>query len=119
VQYLSLDELRNLLRMARAKLKPTGRLALADVIPPEVSPLTDAAALLSFAWRGGFLKDAIIGLARTVTSDYGTLREELGLAQYDEAEMLELLRDFGFVAERRPENIGHNQARMTFVAQPV
>jgi SAM-dependent methyltransferase len=119
VQYLSLDELRNLLRMARAKLKPTGRLALADVIPPEVSPLTDAAALLSFAWRGGFLKDAIIGLARTVTSDYRTLREELGLAQYDEAEMLELLRDFGFVAERRPENIGHNQARMTFVAQPV
>ncbi len=117
VQYLSLDELRSLLRLARTKLKPEGRLVLADVIPPDVSPLTDAAALMSFAWRGGFLKDALVGLARTATSDYRTLRDELGLAQYDEAEMLELLRDLGFVAERRSQNIGHNQARMTFVAQ--
>ena len=92
---------------------------LADVIPPEVSPLTDAAALLSFAWRGGFLKDALVGLARTAGSDYRTLRDELGLAQYDEAEMIEMLSDLGFTPERCRPNIGHNQARMTFVAQPV
>jgi len=118
-QYLSLDELRDLLRLARAKLKPQGRLVLADVIPPDVSPLTDAAALLSFAWKGGFLKDALVGLARTAGSDYRTLRDELGLAQYDEAEMMEMLSDLGFEPERRRLNIGHNQARMTFVAQPV
>ena len=119
VQYLSLDELRDLLRLARAKLKPEGRLVLADVIPPDVSPLRDTAALLSFAWRGGFLKDALVGLARTAGSDYRTLRDELGLAQYDEAEMIEMLSDLGFAPERRRPNIGHNQARMTFVAQPV
>jgi SAM-dependent methyltransferase len=119
VQYLSLDELRDLLRLSRAKLKPDGRLVLADVIPPDVNPLTDARALLSFAWQGGFLKDALIGLARTAVSDYRTLREELGLAQYGEAEMIELLDDMGFMAERRRPNIGHNRARMTFVAQPA
>jgi SAM-dependent methyltransferase len=119
VQYLSLDELRDLLRLSRAKLKPDGRLVLADVIPLDVNPLTDARALLSFAWQGGFLKDALTGLARTAVSDYRTLREELGLAQYGEAEMIELLDDMGFTAERRRPNIGHNQARMTFVAQPA
>ena len=72
-----------------------------------------------FAWRGGFLKDAIVGLARTATSDYRSLRDELGLAQYGEAEMIELLRDYDFAAERRPDNIGHNQARMTFLARPA
>ena len=119
VQYLSLDELRDLLRLSHAKLNSGGRLVLADVIPPDVSPLADARALLSFAGRGGFLKDAVLGLVRTALSDYRKLRDELGLAQYEEAEMLELLHDFGFKAERRPQNIGHNQARMTFVAQPA
>ncbi len=33
--------------------------------------------------------------------------------------MIELLRDEGFRAERQPRNMGHNQARMTFVAVPV
>jgi ubiquinone/menaquinone biosynthesis C-methylase UbiE len=118
-QYLSFDEFRALLTAWRAKLKPEGRLVLADVIPHEVSPLTDATALLSFAWKGGFVKDALIGLARTALSDYRKIRETLGLAQYGEAEMVELLRDAGFRAERRRPNLGHNQARMTFVASPA
>jgi SAM-dependent methyltransferase len=117
VQYLSLDELRRLLATWRAKLTPDGRLVLADVIPPDVSPLTDARALLSFAWRGGFLRHALIGLVRTALSEYRKIRDELGLAQYGETEMLELLRDCGFVAERRAQNIGHNQSRMAFVAK--
>jgi SAM-dependent methyltransferase len=118
LQYLSLDELRALLAVWRRKLKPEGRLVLADVIPPNVSPVTDARALLSFAWNGGFLTRALVGLARTAVSDYRKVREELGLSQYDEAEMIELLRDSGFSAERRPRNMGHNQARMTFLATP-
>jgi hypothetical protein len=32
--------------------------------------------------------------------------------------MIELLRDMGYDAERRRPNLGHNQARMTFVARP-
>lgn len=118
LQYLSLEELRGLLETWRAKLKPDGRLVLADVIPHEVSPLTDAKALLSFAFAGGFLKSAVVGLARTAVSDYRKLRNELGLTRYGEAEMVELLRDHGFNAERQARNLGHNQARMTFVATP-
>jgi len=118
LQYLSLDELRGCLALWRRKLKSDGRLVLADVIPPDVSPLKDAAALLSFAWKGGFMRHALIGLIRTALSDYRKVRSELGLSQYAEGEMLELLRDLGFAAERRPANMGHNQARMTFVARP-
>lgn len=119
VQYLSLDELRAFLALARLKLTPEGSLYVADVIPPDVSPVTDAAALLSFAWRGGFLSAALAGLARTALSDYRKLRDEIGLAQYDEPEMIEILAEAGFAAERLPYNLGHNQARMTFRARPA
>lgn len=119
LQYLTLEELRRLLATWRAKLKPDGKLVLADVIPPDVSPVADARALLAFAWQGGFLRHAVVGLVRTALSDYRRIRDELGLAQYGEAEMLELLRDSGFLGRRRPRNVGHNQARMTFVATPA
>jgi hypothetical protein len=118
VQYLSLEEFRTLLDAWREKLKPEGRLVLADVLPHETSPVSDAKALLGFAFSGGFLGSALVGLARTALSDYRKLRAELGLSHYGEVETIELLRDRGFRAERRPRNIGHNQARMTFVATP-
>jgi SAM-dependent methyltransferase len=118
-QYLSRDELRDTVRLWRAKLNGGGRLVLADVVPPDVSPLADAEALLSFAWRGGFLRDALVGLARTAFSDYRRIRRDLGLARYAEAEVIDFLRAGGFAAERRRPNLGHNQARMTFVAQAV
>jgi len=117
LQYLSLEELRGLLQTWRSKLKPDGRLVLADVIPPDVSPLTDARALLAFAWKGGFVGKAVAGLVRTALSDYRKIRGELGLSHYGESEMIELLADMGYAAERRRPNLGHNQARMTFVAR--
>ena len=119
LQYLSLDELRALLKLWQVKLKGSGRLVLADVIPPDVSPVTDARALLSFAWRGGFLRSALLGLARTAFSEYRKIREEIGLSQYSEEEMIEILDEAGFSAGRAPRNLGHNPARMTFVARPV
>ncbi|WP_201838961.1 class I SAM-dependent methyltransferase [Microvirga zambiensis] len=119
VQYLSLDEFRALLSLARNKLKCDGRLVLGDIIPPDISPVTDAKALLSFAWQGGFLRSAVTGLARTAFSEYRKIREEIGLAQYSEEEIVDLLRDAGFVPERAARNLGHNQARMTFVGRPV
>jgi len=118
LQYLSLDELRGLLAVWRAKLTSDGRLVIADVVPPDLSPVTDARALLSFAWTGGFLKSAVVGLGRTAFSDYRRIRGAIGLSQYHETEMLDILRHAGFRAERAPENLGHNQARMTFVATP-
>jgi ubiquinone/menaquinone biosynthesis C-methylase UbiE len=119
LQYLSLDEFRDLLALWRRKLKPEGRLVLADVLPPDLSPVADARALLAFAWQGGFLSPAIVGLARTALSDYRKIRDEIGLARYGEAEMVELLRDSGFRAERRRQNMGHNPSRMTFIARPT
>jgi SAM-dependent methyltransferase len=119
LQYLSLDELRGLLRLWRGKLKADGRLVLADVVPPDVSPVKDAKALLSFAWKGGFLRSASFGLARTAFSEYRKIREAIGLSQYSEAEMIDILREAGFSAERSQRNMGHNPARMTFVARPV
>jgi SAM-dependent methyltransferase len=117
LQYLSREELRDLMRLWRRKLKGDGRLVLADVIPPGLSPVADAKALLGFGWKGGFLTSALVGLARTALSDYRKLRDELGLTTYAEPEMIELLRGEGLSAERRAKNIGHNQARMTFVAR--
>jgi SAM-dependent methyltransferase len=119
LQYLSLEELRGLLPIWRDLLKPEGRLILADVIPHDVSPITDAKALLSLAWQGGFLKSALLGLGRTAFSEYREIREEVGLSQYAEDEIEEILEDAGFTARRMVRNMGHNQARMTFEARPL
>ncbi|RDI59150.1 class I SAM-dependent methyltransferase [Microvirga subterranea] len=119
LQYLSLDELRGLLKLWHGKLKADGRLILADVIPPDVSPVTDAKALLSLAWQGGFLKSALVGLGRTAFSEYRKIREEIGLAQYTEEDLADIAGEAGFGIERMPRNLGHNPARMTFEARPL
>jgi len=118
VQYLKREELEALLDLWRRKLKAGGALVVADVIPPDVSPLADAAALLRFAWRGGFLLAALAGLVRTALSDYGKLRQQLGFATYSEDGFLVLLAQHGLRGERVRPNFGHNQARMTFRAKP-
>ncbi len=116
LQYLDRPLLESLLDVWRAKLKPTGRLVIADVIPPGVSPLTDAGALLTFATRGGFLSPALAGLVRTALSDYGRLRKTLGFSMYEEAEIIRLMAAHGLAATRAHPNFGHNQSRMTFAA---
>jgi SAM-dependent methyltransferase len=118
VQYLTRDQLIVLLGLWRRKLKPSGTLIVADVIPPDISPLTDAAALLRFAWTGGFLLGAVGGLVRTTLSDYRKVRSQLGLSTYSQADFLALLSGQGFSADRVRPNFGHNQGRMTFRAVP-
>lgn len=119
VQYLTRDELTGLLGLWRRKLKRGGSLVIADVIPPEVSPLTDALALLRFGWQGGFVGAALLGLVRTALSDYRIIRAKLGFSTYTEAEFLALLGANGFEAIRIRPNFGHNQARMTFRSTPA
>ncbi len=118
-QYLKPGETDGMFALFRRLLKPGGVFVLGDVIPPKVSPLTDAAALLRFAAAHGFLVAAVLGLVRTVFSDYPKLRAALGLTLYDEAAIINKLGAAGFTVQRAPENIGHNQARMTFVATPA
>ena len=67
----------------------------------------------------GFFIAALLGLARTVAlTDYWRLRSNLGLTRYSEADVLARLAAAGFTAQRATKNIGHNPARMTFLARP-
>lgn len=115
-QYLSPAELRRIAGMLHEKLVPGGRLVVGDVLGPDQSPVGDALSLLQFGWRGGFLLAAAGGLVRTALSDYRKVRQELGLTSYEEGQMLGLLEEAGFEARRHESNIGHNPARMTFIA---
>jgi SAM-dependent methyltransferase len=116
VQYLSAAEFSQLLSLARDKLSPRGRLVLADIVPRHVSPVRDAAEFLKFAGANGFLIAASFGLVRSYLSGYREMRARYGFLQFDEPELLTLLAEAGFEAQRHYPNIGHNAQRMAFVA---
>jgi SAM-dependent methyltransferase len=118
-QYLSGDALDALLAQFRRLLRNDGLLIVGDVIPPDLSTLADAIALLRLARAQGFLGAALLGLLRTLTSGYTRLRAKLGITRYDAPAMLAKLERAGFSAERAAANLGHNQQRMTFLARPV
>ena len=84
-QYLSQEETDALFAQFRRLLKPGGLFVLGDVIPPHVSPVADAMALLRFAAANGFLIAAFTALVRTTFSDYPKLRAKLGLTLYEES----------------------------------
>jgi SAM-dependent methyltransferase len=117
IQYLEPGQFSGLLDLWRAKLKAGGRLLLADIPTPRSNPLTDAAALLRFGWRGGFLGAASASLARLYFSDYRRLRRELGFFRYGAEELEGLLRRRGYSARRLPRNVGHNQSRLCLIAR--
>jgi ubiquinone/menaquinone biosynthesis C-methylase UbiE len=115
-QYMTPEELDTAFAVIRRLLKPGGRLVVGDILRPEVGMGRDVAALLKFAARHGFFRDAMIGLVSTALSDYRQLRARVGLQRYSEAEMIAKLAASGFTASRAHFNIGHNPWRMTFVA---
>ena len=117
LQYLQHREFEDLLDIWHRKLKPDGRLVLADVLPPDLDALADVKALLDFAWRGGFLIAAVGGLGKTFFSDYRRLRNEVGLTRYAPEDMFTLLSAHGFTGEQSAQNVGHNQLRTTFTAR--
>lgn len=116
-QYLTSAEFSALLVLFRRLLRPGGLLLIGDVIPPQVSALADAMALLNYSAANGFLLAAIAGLLRTAVSDYTKLRSRIGFTLYTEAEMLQRLEAAGFTATRAKANVGPNPARMTFLAR--
>ena len=117
VQYMTPDEFDAALGVIRRLLKPSGRLILGDILRPEIGMARDVIALLRFAARHGFLKDALLGLLSTALSDYRQLRSRVGLQRYSEDEIVAHLAKAGFSATRAHRNIGHNPWRMTFVAR--
>lgn len=118
VQYISPPQLDRLLLVWRRLLAPGGTLTLADVVPPDVDPLSDAVALALYAAKNGFLLAAIFGTVRTFFSPYRKVRQKLGIARYSEEEFVQKLAASGFGALRLPFNLEHNSARMTFRASP-
>jgi ubiquinone/menaquinone biosynthesis C-methylase UbiE len=116
-QYMTSDELDFALAVTRKLLRSSGRLVLGDILRPEIGMLTDVYALVRFAARHGFLKDAVVGLLSTALSDYRQLRSRVGLKRYSECEIIAKLAKNGFTASRAGHNIGHNPWRMTFVAR--
>ena len=117
-QYMTQQELDSAFATIRRLLKPGGRLVVGDVLRPEVGMLRDVLALLRFAARHGFLRDALIGLLSTALSDYRQLRSQIGLQRYSETELIAKLAKNGLTGARVAVNIGHNPWRMTFVARP-
>jgi ubiquinone/menaquinone biosynthesis C-methylase UbiE len=118
-QYMTPQELGAALAVIKRLLKPSGRFLLGDILRPEIGMPTDVYALLRFAAKHGFLKDALKGLLSTALSDYRQLRSRIGLQRYSEAEITAKLASAGFTATRTHRNIGHNPWRMTFVARPA
>jgi SAM-dependent methyltransferase len=117
-QYMTLAELDAALTLIRSLLKPGGLFILGDVVAPGTPAATDAFALLRFGAANGFFLAAVHGLFRTVLSDYWRLRSTIGLARYDEGAITARLVAHGLIAARAPHNLGHNQARMTFLCKP-
>ena len=118
-QYMTPDELDAAFAVIKRLLTPCGRLVLGDILRPEVGMPRDVLALLRFAFKHGFLRDALIGLVSTALSDYRQLRTRVGLQRYGEKAMIAKLAAAGFTASRAQVNIGHNPWRMTFVALPA
>jgi SAM-dependent methyltransferase len=118
-QYMTAEELDSALAVIHRLLKRNGRLVLGDILRPRVGMPIDVLALLRFAAKHGFLKDAFTGLISTALSDYRELRRRLGLKRYSEADIIAKLARAGFDATRATYNIGHNPWRMTFEARHV
>jgi len=117
-QYLSQAELDRQLAIFRVLLKPDGQLIVGDVVPPKLAAPAAALTLLRVGAANGFFWAAVGGLIRIFLSDYFRLKKTHGLSHYTQAAMLERLTCAGFAAKRAARNIGHNQWRMTFLAQP-
>jgi SAM-dependent methyltransferase len=118
-QYLSGPELDRLLATFRKLIKPDGLLVVGDIVPPHLASAAAAWSLLRCGAGNGFFWAAAVGLIRIFLSDYLRLKKTVGLSHYQAAAMLEKLKLAGYAATRAPRNIGHNQWRMAFLAQPA
>ena len=115
-QYLNSDDTKNILKLFNKKIKKNGKLVIADVIPPDLSMISDVISLLQFAWSNGFFVISLLGLLKTYFSDYKKLRQEVGLSVYSVVDFKDLLFQNGFNAKLLDRNFGHNQGRNCFCA---
>ncbi len=117
LQYIDRAELPGVLAGWRSKLAVGGLVILADVIPHDARLVDDIGSLLSTARAHGFLLAALGGLVTTLFSDYRRLRRRVGLATYDEPEIVALLREAGLAVIPQARNLGFNPARRTYAGR--
>lgn len=117
LQYIDKPAAGPLLRTLGRTMHADGRMLVADLLPPDLSALTDARELLAFAAREGFLVAAIAGLVRAAMSDYAKIRAKIGLTRYAAGEFENLAASAGLASARMPRNIGHNPHRLAFILQ--
>lgn len=114
VPHVARDDFEHLLKALRPYLKPHARLLISDVIPPGVGTVADTWELLKYSRREGFLPQAL----RTVVLARRPDRTRRTLSKYSAVAFVEILKDHGFDARRLERNVGHNQKRMAFLAEP-
>ncbi len=117
IQYIPRDDLPALLARLHRALKPGGKLVIGDILSPTNSVIGDVTALLRFAWREAFLREAVRGLLRTLNSNYHQRRKTLGLSSYTLDEIQALLEQAGFEASPLASNVGHAHHRRSVLAR--
>lgn len=115
-QYIPKASFPTLARRLAATLKPAGRLIVGDILPPDNSMLDDVSALMRFAYAGGFVPAAVVGLAKTYRSPYRAARQRLGLSTWSRDDMLAMLSEAGLVPQLLARNIGHSHTRYSILA---
>ena len=118
LQYLDSSQTGELLESCRRLLRGTGRLLVADVIPPSLGPSKDARGAAQLCCAQWLLvrcddrtrEDVLFGLSQATRS--ARLCDLLGGPHCSIS-----FADNGFEAARSHPNLGHNQSRMAFLAQ--
>jgi SAM-dependent methyltransferase len=117
VQYLSTEDFNETLRLFYLLLRPGGAVLLGDIINPGTATLDHVTTFLRFAWSRGFLLPAIGALVQTFASPYRKLQREVGLTAYAPAQMLDILRSRGFIAEKLLRNVAVSDLRSSYLAR--
>ena len=115
-QTATLREWSELLIAWKDKLKPGKPLVLACSAPNPSGRGENAAHRLSFAWRGGFLLSTLTNMAHEKVSKSVREANAQPPSQYTESEMVTLLTDAGYKAERLIAPLGPVANRMVFSA---
>ena len=119
IQYLSDEQLNEALVLFNRLVKSGGMFLLGDVINPGTGNSRHVTTFLRFAWQYGFFLSAIGGLAQTFISPYRNLQREAGFATFTPEQILDVLAEHGFAAEKLARNIGISGSRSSYLARKL
>ena len=115
-QYLSREQVVAALLDLRRLLKPAGRFLIGDLIAPGTAIWQHVRVFLTFAYREGFLIQAITGLVRTLLPSYNSLKRQHGLSEYSEPELLRIFELCKLNGRRLRRNIAVSPIRSSYIA---